>query len=189
MNTARRLGFFRCGLVPASVGESSREDVRWHSGVVGYAVVVSALLAAVLGFLQIAVILTPENASWFVQLGCLFGLMCAPVGAASGLLSGIGAHFASRRLAAGRSRQVRILAAGAFLALGCVPGAVFAIWTYTNTALEIHEPSPLFLVELALTVFIVSGGGALIAHSQINRDRDQAIALFALRSNSEQFHQ
>lgn len=180
MRVARRSGSFRCILAPTSEGEGGHENNRWHRGIVGYAVVISMLLAAVLGFLQTAVILTPENASWYVQLGCLFGLMCAPVGAASGLFAGIGTHFVSRRLAAWRSRRVRMLATAVFLALGCVPGVVFAIWIYTNTALEIHEPSPLFLAELALAVSIVAGGGAVFVRFRLNRDRGQALVLFAL---------
>lgn len=140
------------------------------SGTVGYAVVVSMLIAVCLGFLQVALTFTPENVSWFLQLGILFGLMCAPLGAVSGAISGLCALFALRVLDAQATALTRTFAAGASLALGCAPGVGLAIWVYTHFALEIDSPSPLFIFELAAAVCIISGGGAIGVRSRLRSE-------------------
>ncbi|RFA07849.1 hypothetical protein B7R54_00445 [Subtercola boreus] len=168
-------GSTRCLLAPATASEGGRHDESCRLGIVGYAVVMSMFLAACLAFLQVAAVFTPENQSYFVEFGFFFGLVCAPLGAISGAVSGLSAHLAVRRVGNDRSVGVRPLTAAVVLALGSAPGVWLAIWMYGIFDLDIHTPSPQYLVELAAAVCVLACGGALHLRSRLDRANEGAI--------------
>ncbi|UFS58695.1 hypothetical protein [Subtercola endophyticus] len=119
------------------------------------------LLAALLGFLQVANTFTPDNAKLFLGYAVIFGALCAPLGLLSGLVAGIFAGLVFTRVRPLRRSYREFVVVSGSLIVGNVPGLIAAIWLSGIFALETKSPSGLLTVELIFATMSLAVGGAV----------------------------